>query len=95
MEETLGHVKDVNDSDKSSGLNWGPQGIEFACFHLAGDLNVRILAPVQGIKDIQVEITSGCDWGGGQDTRRVTVMRLSKSRARAVASAIMGAAAEL
>lgn len=76
-------------------LNWGPQGNEFARFHLAGDQDVRILGPAAGIPEVQVEVIMGCHWGDGPDTRRSTVLRLNKARARAIASAIMGAAAEL
>ncbi len=77
------------------GTSWGPQGLEYARFHLAGDLNVRILLPSPGNKDLNMEVLSGCDWGDGNDTRTSTVLRLPKARARALASAIMGAAAEI
>jgi hypothetical protein len=87
--------RDPRDCTPPMRAQWGPQGIEFARFHLAGDLDVRVLHPPAGLKNVQVEILTGAYWGDGQDTRKSTVLHLSKSRARALASAIMGAAAEL
>lgn len=80
--------------------SWGPRGNRFAQFHLAGDCDVVIYYPAPGDKDCAVEIITGTDqrdpmYLGGKDTRKSTVIRLSKSKARAFASAIMGVAAEL
>ena len=72
--------------------NWGPQGREFARFHIAGDQDVVIRQPVPGIRQVQVELMGRClecDRPYTSDT-----LRVSKSMARAIASAIMGAAAE-
>lgn len=70
-------------------------GVKFAQFHLSGSQDVTVYAPYGGSRNIALEIVSGVDWRpGGPDSRRRTVLHLPKSRARAVASAIMGAAAE-
>ncbi len=85
----------ISNEPDAPECEWGPLGIVFAQFHLAGDLDVFIHGEVPGIKDIQMRVTIGTDHGPGNDTRVHTVLRMSKSRARAIASAIMGAAAEL
>jgi hypothetical protein len=85
--------KQLSDFERCS---WGPKGVEFARFHICGDQEVFIYGPEPGGKGINVELISGADWRPhGEDTRKSHVLRLSKARARALASAIMGAAAEL
>lgn len=87
---------DVAAKSDFEASDWGPKGDRFAAFHLAGGLDVNIYGPLAGFRDINVEVISGCDWRpSGPDTRKSTVLRLPKARARALASAIMGAAAEL
>lgn len=78
------------------GQDWGIKGNEFARFHLAGDCDVRIYYPAPGQREISVEVITGSEHGlDGTDTRKRTILRLPKARARAFASAIMGVAAEL
>ncbi len=74
------------------------RGVEFARFRIAGDLTIRILTPTPGDPDgVRLEVLLGAQHHlvTGEDCRTSTVAFLSKARARAVGSAIMGAAAEL
>lgn len=72
-------------------------GNSFATFNLSGDCDVTIYYPAPGVHAIAVEVITGSApfAPGAPDTRRRTVLQLPKNRARALASAIMGAAAEL
>jgi hypothetical protein len=73
-------------------------GVEFARFRIAGDLTIRILTPAAGDPEgVRLEVLLGAQYHPvtGEDERTSTVAFLSKARARAVGSAIMGAAAEL
>ena len=73
-------------------------GSEFARFRIAGDLTIRILTPTPGeAEGVRLEVLLGTQYHpvSGEDMRTSTVAFLTKARARAVGSAIMGAAAEL
>jgi hypothetical protein len=73
-------------------------GVEFARFRIAGDLTIRILTPAAGDPEgVRIEVLLGAQYHAvsGEDVRTSTVAFLTKARARAVGSAIMGAAAEL
>lgn len=74
-----------------------PHGNKFAEFNLAGDCTATIYAPGPGYRTVAVELVTGSApfTEGAPDTRRRTVLQLPKAKARALASAIMGAAAEL
>ncbi len=73
-------------------------GVEFARFRIAGDLDIRILTPAAGDPEgVRLEVLLGARHHpvSGEDCRTSTVAFLTKARARAVGSAIMGAAAEI
>ena len=75
-------------------------GREFARFRIAGDLTIRVLTPAPGDPEgVRLEVILGPEHGqngpDGEDHRTSTVAFLTKARERALASAIMGAAAEL
>ena len=63
-----------------------------ATFKVAGDLEVLVANSPGG--GVDVEIITGVWFGDGQDSREIKRLVLPKSGARAIASAIMGCAAE-
>ena len=62
-----------------------------AQFHITGDLEVLVATAAGGV---EVEIVEGAYFGVGEDSRTIKRLALTKPVARAVASAIMGCAAE-
>ena len=65
-----------------------------AIFHLCADLDVVV--QTEPGNSVVLGIREGADYGdGAPDTRQTKELKLSKSEARAIASALMACAAEL